>query len=244
MFSYSKTKGLFAGVSLEGSVLIERRDANEKLYGGRITGKQLLEGAVRPPPAADPLMRVLNSRVFSGNLANDNGVYNDIPIYDDSHDDVIWEGRRGEAYGAGVRNSRSNTVNSQGGGGDEYEYHDNPKRSSTWADEVYDRPPTTRANPSETFDSTGNRNRGGSVGDYSFSDNKPTRPTAPKPVFKQRTGSLNRDQAVALFTFDPDQDGDLGFKKGDIITITKRTDNKTDWWTGKTEDGRTGIFPR
>lgn len=31
IFSYSKTKGLFAGVSLEGSVLVERRDANRKV---------------------------------------------------------------------------------------------------------------------------------------------------------------------------------------------------------------------
>jgi lipid-binding SYLF domain-containing protein len=31
IFSYSKTKGLFAGVSLEGSVLIERKDANGTL---------------------------------------------------------------------------------------------------------------------------------------------------------------------------------------------------------------------
>ena len=47
VFAYSKTKGLFAGVSLEGSILIERRDANEKMYGGRITARQLLEGGVR-----------------------------------------------------------------------------------------------------------------------------------------------------------------------------------------------------
>lgn len=246
VFSYSKTKGLFAGVSLEGSVLIERRDANEKLYGGRITGKQLLEGAVRPPPAADPLMRVLNSRVFSGNAASDQAMYNDIPIYDDSHDNVVWEGRTGEAYGAGVRNSRSNTINSQqsGGGADDYQYRDSPRRANTWADDVYDRPANSRANPSETFDGMGTRNNRASMSDYSYNDNKPTRPTAPKPVFKQRTGSLNRDQAIALFTFDADQSGDLGFKKGDVITIMKRTENKTDWWTGRTEDGRTGIFPR
>jgi SH3 domain-containing YSC84-like protein 1 len=66
IFSYSKTKGLFAGVSLEGSGMIERRDANEKLYGRRWTARELLSGQVPPPPAAEPLMRVLNSRVFAG----------------------------------------------------------------------------------------------------------------------------------------------------------------------------------
>ena len=242
IFAYSKTKGLFAGVSLEGSVMIERRDANEKLYNGRVTAKQLLEGAVRPPPAADPLMRVLNTRVFSGVHYND-GMYNDLPIYDDEHDDVVWEGRRGDAYGANVRNNRSSTIGSRDG--DDYEYRDNPRRANTWADDVYDRVPTGRANPSETFDSYQSRSRASTLqnDNTGYSDSKPNRPTAPKPVFKQKTGGLRSDQAVALFTFDPDQEGDLGFKKGDIITITKRTENKTDWWTGRTEDGRTGIFP-
>lgn len=240
IFAYSKTKGLFAGVSLEGSILIERRDANEKMYNGRITAKQLLEGGIRPPPAADPLMRVLNTRVFSGASFND-GMYNDMPVYDDQHDDVVWEGRTGEAYGANVRNNRSSTVTSRD---DNYEYRDNPgpRRANTWADDVYDRVPSGRAN--DSYDGFSSRSRSSTLqNDYSYSDNKPTRPTAPKPVFKQKTGSLRADQAVALFTFDADQDGDLGFKKGDIITITKRTDNKTDWWTGRTEDGRTGIFP-
>ncbi|KAI7297040.1 DUF500-domain-containing protein, partial [Hortaea werneckii] len=66
IFAYSKTKGLFAGVSLEGSVLIERRDANEKMYGQKLTARQLLGGSVPVPPQAEPLMRVLNSRVFAG----------------------------------------------------------------------------------------------------------------------------------------------------------------------------------
>ncbi|KAJ9494881.1 hypothetical protein LTR99_006229 [Exophiala xenobiotica] len=243
VFSYSKTKGLFAGVSLEGSVLIERRDANEKMYGGRITAKQLLEGAIRPPPSADPLMRVLNTRVFAG-AAFQEGMYNDMPIYDDQHDDVVWEGRRGEAYGANVRNNRSSTIGSRDG--DSYEYRDNPRRANTWADDVYDRMPG-RTNTSDSFNGAGNnRSRSSTLNnnnEYAYSDNKPTRPTAPKPVFRQRTGSLGPNQAIALFTFDADQDGDLSFKKGDVITITKRTENKTDWWTGRTEDGRTGIFP-
>jgi SH3 domain-containing YSC84-like protein 1 len=89
VFSYSKTKGLFAGASLEGSAIVERRDANEKFYGPRFTAAQLMEGSIRPPPAAAPLMNVLNSRVFSGISGADDSMYNDIPQYDDRHHDVV-----------------------------------------------------------------------------------------------------------------------------------------------------------
>lgn len=257
VFAYSKTKGLFAGVSLEGSILIERRDANERLYNGKVTARQLLEGSIRPPPAADPLLNVLNSRIFSGNYRNDasDAMYNDIPIYDDSHDSVNWNGRNS---GSGPR--RSDTLHSPVA--DQYEYRDNPppKRASTWADDVYDRSPTaatatrspltspsSRANPSETFErmSMVRQSRSstvGSMGSLGSSDSKPTRPTAPKPVFRPRQESLSADQARALFTFEADQDGDLGFKKGEIITIVKRTKNKEDWWTGRIGE-REGIFP-
>jgi hypothetical protein len=79
--------------------------------------------------------------------------------------------------------------------------------------------------------------------DYMYKDKKPSRPTAPKPVFAAKKENLRKDQAIALFTFDADQEGDLGFKKGDVITITKRTESNEDWWTG-TLNGKTGIFPR
>ncbi|PGH31547.1 hypothetical protein GX50_05694 [[Emmonsia] crescens] len=247
VFSYSKTKGLFAGVSLEGSVLVERKDANERLYNSKVSARQLLEGSIRPPPAAEPLMRVLQSRAFSGNATSGNeAMYNDIPVYDDSHDRVVWEGKRGDAMGEGVRRDRTGSINSRG----DYQHQDQPRRANTWADDVYDRQPasggginrssTTRANPRETFD---NYNHGGEDA-YSYSDRRPTRPTGPKPVFgsKPDTASLKKDQAIALFSFDADQEGDLGFKKGEIITILKRTDKKEDWWTGRIGD-RTGIFP-
>ena len=219
VFSYSKTKGLFAGVSMEGSVLIERRDANEKLYNSRITARQLLEGGVRPPPESEPLMRVLNSRIFSGNNnANADSTYNDIPVYDES-----LEGVSGRSRGGSVNSPTT----------EDYQYSDRPSRAATWTENSFD----TRANPGETFDSMGSRRN-------TLSE-KPSRPTAPKPNFKPRTSlsSIKADQAVALFTFDAAQEGDLGFKKGDVITILKRTDNATDWWTGRIGD-KEGIFPR
>lgn len=224
IFAYSKTKGLFAGVSIEGSVLIERRDANEKLYGSRITARQLLEGGVRPPSEAEPLMRVLNSRVFAG-VSGPSDVYNDIPVYDDDYD----------SYSRSNRNSRTGAT-ANANTEDEYKYRDSPQRSSTWQSGAGTTSPT-RANPRETFDSIGRRGTFGS-------DNKPARPTAPKPAFQARnTGSLGPNEAEATFTFDAAQKGDLGFKKGDRIQIIKRTDNETDWWTGRIGT-REGIFPR
>ncbi|KAI9666111.1 MAG: hypothetical protein M1821_004046 [Bathelium mastoideum] len=254
VFAYSKTKGLFAGVSLEGSAFVERKDANARLYGKNVTARYLLEGNVPVPAEAEPLMRVLNSRAFSGLQSVGTDMYNDIPVYDDRHDDVVWEGRRGSAYGEGVRTNRASTF-----GNDDYSYQDRAPRSSTWNDDVYDREPasaginrsvSTRANPSETFDRL-ERNRVSRTGssalygtgddDYVYHDKPaPARPTAPKPVFgAKRAGP---DQAIAKFTFDPDQPGDLGFKKGDIITIVKRTENETDWWTGRIGN-REGVFP-
>lgn len=257
VFSYSKTKGLFAGVSLEGSMLVERKDANEKLYSSRVSARQLLSGSIRPPPSAAPLMGILNSRAFAGNnrMYGDE-MYNDIPVYDQSHDDVLWGGRRGAAYGEGVQQQRSRPrMGMQDRDSvDDYEYRDRPRRANTWADEGYDRPMgaggldrsyTTRSPAHDSY-SRSRSNTAPFEEDYVYSDRKPTRPTAPKPVFGQKTGAaaaLRQDQAIALYTFDADQEGDLGFRKGDIITILKRTDKSEDWWTGRIGD-RVGIFPR
>ncbi|KAG1748575.1 DUF500-domain-containing protein [Suillus lakei] len=52
MFSYSKSKGLFAGLSLEGTVLIERKDANRDFYGSPVPARDILGGRVPPPEVA------------------------------------------------------------------------------------------------------------------------------------------------------------------------------------------------
>lgn len=239
IFAYSKTKGLFAGVSLEGSAIIERRDANEKLYNRPVKARELLSGAVPTPAAAEPLLRVLNSRVFSGVSANSDNIYNDIPVYGEE-DNVVWQGRTGTGYNEGVRTNRTGMASNDDFG--------RPNRASTWHDDVFDRPSNSRANPSETFDrlesSRGRSNSAfANTDDYVYSDRKPSRPTAPKPTFgSEKAAGARPGQAIAKFTFEPDQPGDLGFKKGDIITIVKRTDNEADWWTGRIGD-REGVFP-
>ncbi|KAI8905243.1 hypothetical protein DFJ77DRAFT_214072 [Powellomyces hirtus] len=60
IYSYSKSKGLFAGVSLEGSVIVTRNDANRAMYGQKVTAKELLTGEIPPPVQAEGLYRVLD----------------------------------------------------------------------------------------------------------------------------------------------------------------------------------------
>src|ERR1700757_142224 len=56
ILSYSRSRGLFAGISLEGSTLRPDNGANEKLYGRKLTAKEILrEGKVGRPPAAHEL---------------------------------------------------------------------------------------------------------------------------------------------------------------------------------------------
>lgn len=60
ILSYSRTRGLFAGVSLDGAVVKQDRDDNAQLYGRRITASDILiKGEVPPPAAATPLNRAL-----------------------------------------------------------------------------------------------------------------------------------------------------------------------------------------
>jgi lipid-binding SYLF domain-containing protein len=60
ILSWSRSRGLFAGLSLEGSTLRPDESENEKLYGRKISNQRILEGEVGVPPAARPLIAELN----------------------------------------------------------------------------------------------------------------------------------------------------------------------------------------
>lgn len=59
VYSYSRSKGLFAGVSLEGTVILERKEANEKYYGHPVRASELLSGQIPPPESAGILIQTL-----------------------------------------------------------------------------------------------------------------------------------------------------------------------------------------
>lgn len=63
ILSYSRNKGLFAGVSLEGSTLRSDGSANEKLYGTKLSAKDIIRGGkVKAPASAAELIGLLNHK--------------------------------------------------------------------------------------------------------------------------------------------------------------------------------------
>src|ERR1700681_2858089 len=63
ILSYSRARGLFAGVSLSGSTLRPDNDANKSLYGKEINAKDIVfDKAVPPPPSAELLLSTLDKR--------------------------------------------------------------------------------------------------------------------------------------------------------------------------------------
>ncbi|HEX4037760.1 MAG TPA: lipid-binding SYLF domain-containing protein [Acidobacteriaceae bacterium] len=61
MLSYSRSQGIFAGISLSGTSLGPDAGANEKIYGKSLTGPEIFSGSAPPPGAAGPLLATLKS---------------------------------------------------------------------------------------------------------------------------------------------------------------------------------------
>ncbi len=63
ILSYSRTRGLFAGIALDGSTLRQDKGANEKIYGRKLTAKQIVrQGAAGTPAAGSKLISLLNQQ--------------------------------------------------------------------------------------------------------------------------------------------------------------------------------------
>lgn len=258
VFSYSKTKGLFAGVSLEGSAILERREANRKFYGNNCKARNILAGQIDAPPGCEPLMRVLESRVFNNTIPDDDfnsDYYDDIPDeFSDSTSE--YSSRRS---GTRVRNQGSRRYSDEYGySDDEYlddEYNRNSRRDRrqgpqtntsngrakqpAWEDNIYDGGSGRRRGDSDL------ENLGLRLSNTRLGGNSTTSPSRPSASSKPNFGGApkaNATQAIALYTFKGEQPGDLPFKKGDVIDILKKSGTTDDWWTGR-NNGVSGIFP-
>jgi len=55
ILSYSRAKGIFAGVSLAGTVVAKDDNEDRKIYGHEVSNRAIIRGEVEPPPASAPL---------------------------------------------------------------------------------------------------------------------------------------------------------------------------------------------
>ncbi|KAG0367643.1 hypothetical protein BGZ54_003521 [Gamsiella multidivaricata] len=222
IYSYSKSKGLFAGVSIEGSVIVERKDANEAFYRQKVTAAELLSGAITPPPQADILYRALNSKASSSNHS-------------------IHRADTNSSYASSSPAMRS--VSSGAGrysGGYGRSSHDEQARENEPGQ-------LPRYSPSVVSPAAGRKSFGAAPGRIS-TDNS-SHPAAINHTNANLTGprvppriGVKPEIVTALYDFVGEQATDLSFKKGDVITVTKKTESRNDWWTGKL-NGREGSFP-
>jgi lipid-binding SYLF domain-containing protein len=60
VYTYSRSQGIFAGISLEGTVLATRYEANEQYYQKPVYTADILEGKVAPPAGAQKLLDALS----------------------------------------------------------------------------------------------------------------------------------------------------------------------------------------
>ena len=60
ILSWSRSRGVFAGVSLSGATLREDTDTNKDLYGKPLSNREILDGSVKPPANAAALMAAVS----------------------------------------------------------------------------------------------------------------------------------------------------------------------------------------
>ena len=248
IYSYSNTYGVFAGeilictkrnclltvlvqtlykgISIEGSYIMERKDRNEKVtnlvacvtlalltqkllqfYGRRIAAAELLSGTVQPPAACGVLYRALNNHVGvpSTALNAQNDCYNP----DESSKSSTLPNRSPwptpNNTVAATRKDSGTAINE--------------KRMQS----DMDKGPFSDVNAIR--DDTRNTTRQPGYSKGSFANATMVRATE-KNATKPQT-------ATALYDFTGQQDGDLTFKKNDVIIISEATKGEDDWWIGR-----------
>ncbi|XP_029451637.1 SH3 domain-containing YSC84-like protein 1 [Rhinatrema bivittatum] len=184
VYTYCKSRGLFAGISLEGSGLIERKETNRKFYCQDIRACEILSGDVLRPAQADELYEVLDS--FTEKYEN-------------------------------------------------AEQSNNARKAAREQKKIRDIPAKPSSRPHSQYPSGNNASEGKANANKLYPE---------LPSYYSSAGSSRNEViiATAVYSFEGLQPGDLNFKAGDKITVTKKTDSQFDWWEGRVR-GETGIFP-
>eukprot|EP00842_Homolaphlyctis_polyrhiza_P005636 jgi/Hompol1/6073/HPOL_002754-RA len=272
IYSYSKSKGLFAGVSIEGTVIITRKEANRAMYGKNVTPAELLSGKAPAPPQAEPLYRMLNSSRFSAVGQNRifNSGFNGLSTGDHQHngeaprDSSVTLNHGEQRESASELYSRSSaarkSVADEKAAAAQLEAErletikslkDKIIKGSTLKRDVDASPcvPTDISNAIDTRShvapcSTASSASSASalLATYAPSGQHHHQQDQPQQSNIIKPPKPALRKAIALYDYVGERPTDLSFKAGDVIWIVKSTARQDDWWTGKL-GSKQGDFP-
>ncbi|KAJ3016138.1 UNVERIFIED_CONTAM: hypothetical protein HDU68_012394 [Siphonaria sp. JEL0065] len=230
IYSYSKTKGLFAGVSLEGLVILTRKDTNARFYGNQVLPEDLLSGKVEPPAEAEVLYRALNSRGFG------------------SQDRISVTGEdQQQHHQLEQQNSLSNGLKrpaSNSSVGQQLPYKaplppPHPKSaSSSSSQSPFSQPPAYQPPQQQQQHSViPPRPATNTTTNFAAAAQQKGPPQLPPKAAKH---PAQIKTVTAMYDFKGERPGDLGFIVGDKIVVLEEKEDG--WWTGELI-GNKVVFP-
>uniref|UniRef100_A0A3P8SIN2 SH3 domain-containing YSC84-like protein 1 n=1 Tax=Amphiprion percula TaxID=161767 RepID=A0A3P8SIN2_AMPPE len=227
VFTYCRSRGLFAGISLEGSYLIERKETNRKFYGQDIRASAILNGDVELPSECYDLYHILDAyaEAYTADWTSKNPRVKSVPP---SRPPAPPQQRPPSSFqqpAAGKHPAvcccccclfvclwcKQSAVTSV------FVVAGAASKNSLY--------PSISIYKSETSGQFASRNSQNSSGASSVG------------------GATGQLVVMATHPFTGQQPGDLSFVPGDRITVITKTESQYDWWEGRLEDGRVGIFP-
>ncbi|XP_045175921.2 SH3 domain-containing YSC84-like protein 1 [Mercenaria mercenaria] len=256
IYTYSKTRGIFAGISVEGSALIERKDANKKFYGRDIRAYEILQGYVDPPEECACLYEVLEGHRKQAEkelvrmakkeaLKAASGATGDLDLKS-----------KFSSFTGSFKSRRKSKDKEDSSPGKDWDSDDSssPPLSSKTPPLGSKTPPSGNrifskrmTKTTKTVTKNTSSNYKSSSPEFHRSHQKSAGKTRPRSVSGASNLSTGSNDswdlwATAKHPFEGQLPCDLSFRIGDKIEVLTRTDTKDDWWEGRFK-GNVGIFP-
>lgn len=134
VFTYLKSRGFYAGVQVDGTIVIERSDENEKFYGEKIPATDILAGKVRNPPTASYRRLTETLKAAEGSSDVDEGILRELDTEGTAADDRLFgvpEATDPDPYGFLALEKEGLHITDAGthrrGASHDFEFHPSPK---------------------------------------------------------------------------------------------------------------------
>ncbi|KAI5616806.1 SH3 domain-containing YSC84-like protein 1 isoform X1, partial [Silurus asotus] len=219
VFSYCKSRGLYAGVSLVGSYIMERKETNRKFYGQDIRASAILNGDVEPPPEAYDLYTILEA--YTEKYTND------------------WQSKYMNPNKKSIAPSRPAPPAQRSASSFSSRAEGVSEKYVRVVQDMYEDSVTAVCSRNDRLVQLG-----GWTASTIGSEPVPVCSGDGQVDGRGQTDEASGGALVvsAMHAFTGQQPGDLSFAVGDRITVITKTDSQYDWWEGELR-GQVGIFP-